>query len=58
MAVPLVLAFFGCGGRGVEGSRVYRFWGDHRKVEYIKAPAGSDYFCFCDLQGKCCEGNQ
>ena len=39
-------------GGGVEGSRVYRFWGDHRKLEYIKAPAGSDYFCFCDLQGK------
>ena len=42
----------------VEGRRVYRFWGHHKKAEYIKAPAGSDDFCFCDLQGKCCEGNQ
>ena len=45
------------GGARVEGGRVYRFWGDHKKAEYIKVPAGSDDFCFCDLQGKCSEGN-
>ena len=48
----------GGGGAGVEGGRVYRFWGNHKKVEYIKAPVGSDDICFCDLQGKCCEENQ
>ena len=46
------------GGAWVVGRRVYRFWGLHKKAEYIKAPVGSDDFCFCDPQGKCCEGNQ
>ena len=41
---------------GKEGM-VYRFWGDHKKVDYMTS-VRSDYFRFCELLAGCCGGNQ
>ena len=38
--------------------KIYRIWKGHIKVNYIKAPVGSDDYLFCDLFRGCCERNQ
>ena len=45
------------GDAGRRGGDVWRLWGGHTKVEYIKASMGSNDFWFCDLLGGSCEEN-
>lgn len=39
-------------------SWVYRFWKNHRKVEYINVPVVAGNFWFCNLPDESCDRNQ